>query len=121
MGGRLVGHARPDRVARAVFHDSEPRGAGGDINDRLSVEGDEIPIPPWDSFEVAEQVDLLTGHCPHAARLLAGSPICRGLLGDGVEILHREKRLQAHIHRPGAIDHERQRGRVGRFRNLDDS
>ena len=64
MGGRPVGHARPDRAARAVFRDSEPRGAGGDINDRLSVERDEIPFPPWDSSDVAEQVDLLTGHWP---------------------------------------------------------
>ena len=64
VGARLVVHARPERVARAVFRDSDPSGAGGGINDRLSVEGDEIPFPPWDSFEVAEHVDLLTGHGP---------------------------------------------------------
>ncbi|WP_026550776.1 alpha/beta hydrolase [Arthrobacter sp. Br18] len=61
-GGGAVIHgavdARPDRVARAIYVDSGPLGEGGVINDELPAEGDDIPLPPWDSFEEADLVDL---------------------------------------------------------------
>ncbi|HSP53618.1 MAG TPA: alpha/beta hydrolase [Cryobacterium sp.] len=61
-GGGAIIHgavdARPERVARSVYVDSGPLGAGGVINDGLATEGDEIPLPPWDDFEEAELVDL---------------------------------------------------------------
>lgn len=61
-GGGAIIHgavdARPDLVARAIYVDSGPLGAGEVINDGLSVEGDDIPLPPWDAFEAAELVGL---------------------------------------------------------------
>ena len=75
MGGRvvLVGHsgggaiihgavdARPDKVQRAIYVDSGPLGEGGVINDELPAEGDDIPLPPWESFDDADLVDLDDG------------------------------------------------------------
>ncbi|MBT2555194.1 alpha/beta fold hydrolase [Arthrobacter sp. ISL-5] len=61
-GGGAIIHgvvdSRPDRVARAVYVDSGPLGEGGVINDELPVEGDDVPLPPWDGFEDADLVDL---------------------------------------------------------------
>ncbi len=50
--------ARPDRVARAIYVDSGPLGDGGVINDELSADGDEIPLPPWSGFDEADLTDL---------------------------------------------------------------
>ncbi|MDQ0799083.1 alpha/beta hydrolase [Arthrobacter sp. SLBN-112] len=72
VGGRvvLVGHsgggaiihgtvdARPDKVERAIYVDSGPLGEGGVINDELAAVGDDVPLPPWDSFDDADLVDL---------------------------------------------------------------
>ena len=72
VGGRvvLVGHsgggaiihgtvdARPDKVERAIYVDSGPLGEGGVINDELPAVGDDVPLPPWDSFDDADLVDL---------------------------------------------------------------
>ncbi|MCG2623728.1 alpha/beta hydrolase [Arthrobacter sp. I2-34] len=64
-GGGAIIHgavdARPDRVRRAVYVDSGPLGEGGVINDELPAEGDDVPLPPWDSFEDADLVDLDDG------------------------------------------------------------
>lgn len=61
-GGGAIIHgavdARPERVARAVYVDAGPLGEGGAINDQLAVEGDEVPLPPWDAFEEADLTDL---------------------------------------------------------------
>lgn len=62
-GGGAVIHAavdaRPDRVARAVYVDSGPAADGEAINpDGFALDGDEIPLPPWDDFEEADLVDL---------------------------------------------------------------
>lgn len=61
-GGGAIIHgavdARPDRVVRAVYVDSGPLGEGGVINDELPVEGDAVPLPPWELFENEDLVDL---------------------------------------------------------------
>ncbi|MBM7782810.1 alpha/beta fold hydrolase [Arthrobacter tumbae] len=53
-----VADARPERTARAIFVDSGPLGEGGVINDELPVEGDGIPLPPWELFDEEDLVDL---------------------------------------------------------------
>ncbi|MDQ0864060.1 alpha/beta fold hydrolase [Arthrobacter globiformis] len=63
-GGAIIHGAvdeRPDRVVRAVYVDSGPLGEGGVINDELPVDGDEIPLPPWDVFDDADLTDLDDG------------------------------------------------------------
>jgi len=63
-GGAIIHGAvdrRPDRVLRAVYVDSGPLGEGGVINDALPAEGDDVPLPPWDSFEEADLIDLDEG------------------------------------------------------------
>ncbi|MBG6184399.1 pimeloyl-ACP methyl ester carboxylesterase [Arthrobacter sp. CAN_A214] len=61
-GGGAIIHgavdARPNRVARAVYVDSGPLGEDGVINDGLATDGDDVPLPPWDSFEQTDLVDL---------------------------------------------------------------
>ena len=61
-GGGAIIHgavdARPDRVARAIYVDSGPLGAGGVINDQLPADGDEVPLPPWELFDDEDLVDL---------------------------------------------------------------
>ncbi|GGH95521.1 alpha/beta fold hydrolase [Arthrobacter liuii] len=56
-----VADARPDRVQRAIYVDSGPLGEGGVINDELPAEGDDVPLPPWESFDDADLVDLDDG------------------------------------------------------------
>lgn len=64
-GGGAIIHgavdARPDRVVRAIYVDSGPLGEGGVINDELQADGDDVPLPPWDSFDDADLVDLSDG------------------------------------------------------------
>ncbi|MQA88505.1 MAG: alpha/beta fold hydrolase [Streptosporangiales bacterium] len=61
-GGGAIAHAavdaRPDRVARVVYVDSEPLGEGGVINDQLPVENGEVPLQDWSLFEEEDLVDL---------------------------------------------------------------
>jgi pimeloyl-ACP methyl ester carboxylesterase len=61
-GGGAIAHAaadaRPDRVARVVYVDSWPLGAGGVINDELPAENGEVPLPDWSLFEKEDLVDL---------------------------------------------------------------
>ena len=61
-GGGAIAHAaadaRPDRVARVVYVDSWPLGAGGVINDELPAENGEVPLPDWSLFEEEDLVDL---------------------------------------------------------------
>lgn len=61
-GGGAVAHAvadaRPDKIARVVYVDSAPLGAGGVINDELPVVDGEIPLPDWNVFEDEDLVDL---------------------------------------------------------------
>ncbi|TFD31206.1 alpha/beta fold hydrolase [Cryobacterium cryoconiti] len=61
-GGGAIIHgavdARPERVQRAVYVDSGPLGEGGVINDELPVDGDDVPLPPWDVFDEPDLVDL---------------------------------------------------------------
>src|SRR5258705_10146899 len=50
-GGGAIAHAaldaRPDRVARVVYVDSWPTGAGGFINGDLPADDGEVPLPDW--------------------------------------------------------------------------
>ncbi|MEW1810733.1 alpha/beta hydrolase [Pseudarthrobacter phenanthrenivorans] len=61
-GGGAIIHgavdARPGKVERAIYVDSGPLGEGGVINDELPAEGDDVPLPPWESFDDADLVDL---------------------------------------------------------------
>lgn len=61
-GGGPIAHAavdaRPDRVARVVYVDSGPLGAGAPINDELPAVDGEIPFPDWSVFEDGDLVDL---------------------------------------------------------------
>ncbi len=61
-GGGAIAHAavdaRPARVARVVYVDSGPLGAGGVINDELPVENGEVPLPAWQLFDDEDLVDL---------------------------------------------------------------
>lgn len=61
-GGGAIAHAaadaRPDRIARVVYVDSGPLGAGGVINDELPVENGEVPLPDWSLFEEEDLADL---------------------------------------------------------------
>jgi len=64
-GGGAIAHAaadaQPDRVARVVYVDSWPLGAGGVINDELPAENGEVPLPDWSLFEEEDLVDLDPG------------------------------------------------------------
>ena len=61
-GGGAIIHgvvdARPEKVKRAIYVDSGPLADGGVINDELPAEGDDVPLPPWESFDDADLVDL---------------------------------------------------------------
>jgi pimeloyl-ACP methyl ester carboxylesterase len=61
-GGGAIAHAaadeRPDRVARVNYVDGVPLGAGGVINDELSAEKGEVPLPDWSLFDEEDLVDL---------------------------------------------------------------
>jgi pimeloyl-ACP methyl ester carboxylesterase len=61
-GGGAIGHAaadaRPDRVARVVYVDAGPLGAGQAINNELPVVGGEIPLPDWSEFGEEDLRDL---------------------------------------------------------------
>lgn len=61
-GGGAVAHAvadaRPERIARVVYVDCGPLGAGQVINDELPVVDGEIPLPDWSAFEAEDLVDL---------------------------------------------------------------
>ncbi|OMH24197.1 alpha/beta hydrolase [Tersicoccus phoenicis] len=61
-GGGAIIHAaadaRPDRVARNVYVDSGPLGAGAVINDEIPTDGPDAPLPPWEFFEDADLTDL---------------------------------------------------------------
>jgi pimeloyl-ACP methyl ester carboxylesterase len=50
--------ARPDRVARVVYVDSEPMGEGECVNDGLPAENGEIPLPDWSFFDERELTGL---------------------------------------------------------------
>ncbi|MFO6452864.1 MULTISPECIES: alpha/beta fold hydrolase [unclassified Aeromicrobium] len=61
-GGGAVIHGvadlRPDRIARAIYVDSGPQPEDEPINDELPPDGDEIPLPPWDTFTEMDLVDM---------------------------------------------------------------
>ncbi|HTP17434.1 MAG TPA: alpha/beta hydrolase, partial [Streptosporangiaceae bacterium] len=61
-GGGAIAYAavdaRPDRVARVVYVDSWPLGAGGVINDGFPADNGEVPLPGWSFFEEEDLVDL---------------------------------------------------------------
>jgi pimeloyl-ACP methyl ester carboxylesterase len=61
-GGGAIAHAavdaRPDRVARVVYVDSWPLGAGGVINDAYPADNGEVPLPDWSLFDEEDLVDL---------------------------------------------------------------
>src|SRR5919197_3294117 len=50
-GGGAIAYAaadaRPDRVARVVYVDSWPLGAGRSVNNELPIVNGEIPLPDW--------------------------------------------------------------------------
>jgi pimeloyl-ACP methyl ester carboxylesterase len=64
-GGGAIIHgvidARPGRVARGIYVDSGPLADGGVINDELTADGDDIPLPPWEGFDEADLVGLDDG------------------------------------------------------------
>jgi pimeloyl-ACP methyl ester carboxylesterase len=92
-GGGAIIHgvvdARPDRVERAIYVDSGPLGEGGVINDELPAQGDDVPLPPWESFDDADLVDLNDG-LRQAFRARA-VPEPRGV-AYGRQHLHDERR-----------------------------
>ena len=92
-GGGAIIHgavdARPDRVLRAIYVDSGPLGEGGVINDELQADGDDVPLPPWDSFDDADLLDLDDG-LRQAFRARA-VPEPRGV-AYGPQHLHDERR-----------------------------
>lgn len=108
VGGKvaLVGHsgggaiihgtvdARPGKVARAIYVDSGPLGEGGVINDELAAVGDDIPLPPWESFDDADLVDL-DGDLREAFRARA-IPEPRGV-AYGRQHLHDERRYDVPV------------------------
>ena len=61
-GGGAIAHAavdpRPDRVARVVYVDSWPLGAGRVINDGFPADNGEVPLPDWSLFDEEDLVDL---------------------------------------------------------------
>jgi pimeloyl-ACP methyl ester carboxylesterase len=61
-GGGAIAHAaadaRPDRVARVVYVDSWPLGAGRSINNELPIVNGEIPLPDWSVFDEVDLRDL---------------------------------------------------------------
>ena len=61
-GGGAIAHAavdaRPDRVARVIYVDSWPLGAGRVINDQLPAMNGEVPLPDWSEFDEEDLVDL---------------------------------------------------------------
>ena len=61
-GGGAIAHAaadaRADRVARVIYVDSWPLGAGQAINDGFPAENGEVPLPDWSSFDEEDLVDL---------------------------------------------------------------
>jgi pimeloyl-ACP methyl ester carboxylesterase len=61
-GGGAIVHAavdrRPDRVVRAIYVDSGPLPHGQAINPHLPVDGDDLPLPPWDVFREDGSRDL---------------------------------------------------------------
>ncbi|WP_132877247.1 alpha/beta fold hydrolase [Tamaricihabitans halophyticus] len=61
-GGGAVAHsvvdARPDAVARVIYVDSLPLGAGVAINEELPVVDGEIPLPDWSFFGDEDLVDM---------------------------------------------------------------
>jgi pimeloyl-ACP methyl ester carboxylesterase len=50
--------ARPEYIARLVFVDAIPLGDGSVVNDELPVDGDSVPLPPWEFFEDADLTGL---------------------------------------------------------------
>lgn len=50
--------ARPDRVVRSVYVDSGPLAQGHVINNELPADGDDVPLPPWETFDEADLTDL---------------------------------------------------------------
>ena len=61
-GGGAIAHgvadARPDRIARVIYVDAGPLAEGDAINDELPIEGDAIPLPPWELFTDEDLIDL---------------------------------------------------------------
>ncbi|GAA3862627.1 alpha/beta hydrolase [Leifsonia kafniensis] len=60
-GGAIIYGAideRPDRVSRAIYVDSGPLAAGGVINNELPADGDDVPLPSWETFDDADLTDL---------------------------------------------------------------
>ena len=61
-GGGGIAHAaadaRPDRVARVIYVDAGPLGAGQAINEELPEVDGEIPLPDWSDFDEPDLQDL---------------------------------------------------------------
>lgn len=92
-GGGAIAYAaadaRPDLVARLVFVDCVPLGAGRAINDALPVMGGEIPLPDWSVFDEADLRDL---DAPLRDQFRARAiPEPRGVAHDG-QVLTDERR-----------------------------
>jgi pimeloyl-ACP methyl ester carboxylesterase len=61
-GAGAVAHAvvdaRPQKVAKVVYVDSLPLGAGGLINDEFTVVDGMVPLPPRDEFDDESVTDM---------------------------------------------------------------
>ncbi|NUP59151.1 MAG: alpha/beta hydrolase [Pseudarthrobacter sp.] len=94
-GGGAIIHgavdARPDKVARAIYVDSGPLAEGRVINDELPAQGDDVPLPPWESFDDADLVDL-DDRLRKSFRARA-IPEPRGV-AQGPQHLHDERRYE---------------------------
>jgi pimeloyl-ACP methyl ester carboxylesterase len=92
-GGGAIIHgvvdARPNKVERAIYVDSGPLGEGGVINNELTADGDDVPLPPWEGFEDADLVDL--DENLRAAFRARAIPQPRGVAYDQ-QHLHDERR-----------------------------
>ncbi|MBG6190140.1 pimeloyl-ACP methyl ester carboxylesterase [Arthrobacter sp. CAN_A212] len=92
-GGAIIYGAldqRPDRVLRAVYVDSGPLGDGGNINDELPSDGDDIPLPAWEVFEEDDLIGL--DETLRAAFIARAIPQPKGVAIDR-QVLHDERRL----------------------------
>ncbi|MBP2216622.1 alpha/beta fold hydrolase [Arthrobacter sp. CAN_C5] len=92
-GGAIIYGAldqRPDRVLRAIYVDSGPLGDGGNINDELPSDGDDIPLPAWEVFEEDDLIGL--DETLRAAFIARAIPQPRGVAIDR-QVLHDERRL----------------------------
>lgn len=97
-GGAAVVHAaldaRPDGVARAIYVDAVPLGAGGVINDELPVVDGLVPLPDWDVFDDDDLVGLTPDLREHFRSIAVPIPAA---VASGVQELSDERRYDVPV------------------------